>query len=297
MELLQLHYFRTVAKWEHMTKAAQELRIAQPALSKTIARLEEDIGVPLFDRERGRIRLNTFGKAYLERVDKALNLLEEGQKVVSELAGLEHGSIHLATSALDLLSEPLGTFLSLHPEVHFQITQATADEMAILLESGEVDICFTHLPLKHPDISTTTVVKEEIYVAVQSSHRLAQQSSIRLTDVADDPFIGYKEDLPVQKLYDPFFRQAGFTPKFACRVDHPASILKLVRAGLGVALFGCVSKEVDPQLVLLPISEPVCQRHFQMIWHEKRYLSLAARKFCEFITSHFSEPGPASRST
>lgn len=295
MELLQLHYFRTVAKWQHMTKAAQELRIAQPALSKTIARLEEDIGVPLFDRERGRIRLNTFGKAYLERVEKALNLLEEGQKVVSELAGLAHGSIHLATSTLDLLSEPLGTFLSLHPDVHFQITQANTEEMATLMESGDVDVCFTHLPLKHPDVSITTVLKEEIYVAVPSSHRLAQRSSIRLIDVAEDPFIGYKEDLPAQKMYDPLFRQAGFTPKFACRVDDPASILKLVRAGLGVALFGCVSKEADPELALLPISEPVCQRHFQMIWHKKRYLSQAARNFCEFVVEYFAENGAVNR--
>lgn len=289
MELLQLHYFRTVARWQHMTKAAQELRIAQPALSKTIARLEEDIGVPLFDRERGRIRLNTFGKAYLERVEKALNLLDEGQKVVSELAGMEHGSIHLATSTLDLLSEPLGKFLSLHPDVHFQITQAGTEEMANLLAGGDVDICFTHLPFKYPDVSVKTVLREEIYVVVPSTHHLANQNSIRLIDVADDPFIGYKEELPAQKLYDPFFQQAGFTPKFACRVDDPTAILKLVRAGLGVALFGCVSKEADPQLRMLPISQPVCQRHFQMIWHEKRYLSLAARKFCSFITEYFSE--------
>lgn len=295
MELLQLHYFRTVAKWQHMTKAAQELRIAQPALSKTIARLEEDMGVPLFDRERGRIRLNTFGKAYLERVEKALNLLEEGQRVVSELAGLEQGSVHLAVSTLDILAEPLGKFLALHPSVHFQITQANSEEMASLMESGEVDVCFSHLPLKHPDVYVKTVLKEEIYVAVPSSHRFARQSSIRLADVAEDPFIGYKEDFPTQKLYDPFFQRAGFTPNFACRVDDPASILKLVRAGLGVALFGCVSKEADPKLVLLPITEPVCQRHFQMIWHKKRYLSQAARNFCEFVVEYFAENGAVNR--
>lgn len=64
MELLQLQYFRTVARMEHMTKAAKELRIAQPALSKTIARLEEDLGVPLFDRQNRQIKLNEFGRAF-----------------------------------------------------------------------------------------------------------------------------------------------------------------------------------------------------------------------------------------
>jgi LysR family transcriptional activator of glutamate synthase operon len=289
MELLQLQYFRTVAKWQHMTRAAQELRIAQPALSKTISRLEENVGVPLFDRERGRIRLNTYGKAYLERVEKALNLLEEGQKVVSELAGLEHGSIHLATSTLDRLSEPLGEFLSLHPEVQFQITQASMEEMTSLVESGEVDICFTLMPIKHPGLCAMTVLKEDIYLAVPRTHRFAEWKSVRLSEVADEPFIGYKEDFPTQKMNDQFFQQAGIAPKYACRVDDPASILKLIHAGLGIALFGCKSEEEDPHLAMIPIEYPVCQRHFQIIWHEKRYLSMAARKFCDFVMQYFAE--------
>lgn len=92
MELLQLHYFQTVARMEHMTKAAKELRIAQPALSKTIARLEEDLGVPLFDRQSRQIKLNSFGKAFLKSVDTALSALEEGRREVSDLAGMERGA-------------------------------------------------------------------------------------------------------------------------------------------------------------------------------------------------------------
>ena len=82
MELLQLHYFQTVARMEHMTKAAKELRIAQPALSKTIARLEEDLGVQLFDRQNRQIKLNSFRKAFLKSVDTALSALEEGKRGV-----------------------------------------------------------------------------------------------------------------------------------------------------------------------------------------------------------------------
>ncbi len=70
MELLQLKYFQTVARLEHMTKAAEELHIAQPSLSKTIARLEKDLGVPLFDRQGRQITLNSFGKVFLKRVER-----------------------------------------------------------------------------------------------------------------------------------------------------------------------------------------------------------------------------------
>ncbi len=287
MELLQLQYFRTVARMEHMTKAAQELRIAQPALSKTIARLEEGVGVPLFDRHGRQIRLNTFGKAFLDKVEAALTLLEEGQKEVSDLAGLEHGSIHLATATLDRLTEPLSAFLSLHPNVNFRITQTSMEEMAHLLEGGEVDICFTALPMERPDFSVFSVINEDVYLAVPPAHRLAGLHSVRLNEVADEPFIGYKEGFPVQKMNDDFFRKAGIKPNYVCRVDEPASIANLVRAGLGVALVGNCGGRNSP-LHLLSIEYPVCQRHFQIVWHNKRYISKAAIKFRDFMVQYFA---------
>jgi len=292
MELLQLRYFRTVARMEHMTKAAQELRIAQPALSKTISRLEEDVGVPLFDRQGGRIRLNVFGKTFLDKVEKALALLEEGRKEVSELAGLDLGSIHLATSTLDRLSDALGEFLALHPEVNFRITQTSMEEMTHLVEAGEVDMCFTALPIDQPDISAVSVLKEDVYLAVPQGHRFAGRKSIRLNELAEDPFIGYKEGFPFQKMNDLLFQEAGITPNFVCRVDEPAGIASLVRAGLGVALVGNCGGPDSP-LSLLHIEFPICQRNFQIAWHEKRYLSLAARKFRDFLVGYFAESAVA----
>lgn len=288
MELLQLRYFQTVARKEHMTKAAQELRIAQPALSKTISRLEEDIGVPLFDRHGGRIRLNSFGKVFLDKVEMALALLDEGRKEVAEMSGLEQGSIHLATSTLDRLSDALGEFLVFYPEVQFKITQASMEEMTHLVETGEVDMCFTALPIDRPDISAMPVLKEDVYLAVPQGHRLAGRKSIRLSELAEEPFIGYKEELPFQKMNDLFFQEAGIIPNFVCRVDEPTAIASLVRAGLGVALVGNCGGPNSP-LHLLHIESPVCQRHFRVAWHEKRYLSLAARKFRDFLIEYFAE--------
>lgn len=292
MELLQLQYFRTVARLEHITKAAQELRIAQPALSKTIARLEEDIGVPLFDRHGRQIRLNSYGKAFLERVEAALMLLEEGRKEVSELAGLEHGGIHLATSTLDRLAEPIGKFLALHPKVQFRITQASLKEMAQLVETGEVDLCFTPLPTDRTGIQTElraiAVLSEEVYLAVPPDHRLAKRKSIRLSEVASERFIGYKEGIPFQQMNEDFFRAAGFTPNFVCRVDEPSAISSLIQAGLGVGLVGnCAGP--NNSLHILRIEQPVCRRHFHLVWHERRYLSVAARQFRDFVVQYFRE--------
>ncbi|MCR8642911.1 LysR family transcriptional regulator [Paenibacillus sp. N1-5-1-14] len=288
MELLQLQYFRTVARLEHMTKAAQELHIAQPALSKTISRLESDVGVPLFDRYPGKIRLNTFGKLFLDKVEKALSLLEEGKKEVSELAGLDHGSIRLATSTLDRLSDALGEFLAMHPEVNFQITQASMYEMTHLLEVGEVDMCFTALSIEQPDINSVSVLRDKVYLGVPIGHRFAERKSIRLSELAEDSFIGYKEEFPIQQMNDILFQQAGIAPKFVCRVDEPSAITSLVRAGLGVAIVGNCGGPNSP-IRLLPIEFPVCERNFQIVWNEKRYLSLAASKFRDFLIAYFAK--------
>jgi LysR family transcriptional activator of glutamate synthase operon len=288
MELLQLHYFRTVARLEHITKAAQELHIAQPALSKTIARLEEDLGAPLFDRLGRQIRLNAIGKAFLEKAETALAALEEGRREVADLAGMEHGSIYLATTTLNRLSEPLGAFLALHPEINFRLTQASMDEISQLVENGEVDFCFTAMPIERPGIHELPVLKEEVFLAVPPGHRFAKRRSISLSELADDPFVGYKEGYFFQKMNDEFCRTAGITPNVVCEVDEPAAIESLVRAGLGVAFVGACNRSDEAPLILLHIDNPVCQRTFYLVWNEKHYLSKAARKFREFIVQHFA---------
>ncbi|GHO57601.1 hypothetical protein KSB_60760 [Ktedonobacter robiniae] len=125
MDLLQLRYFRVVARREHMTKAAEELCIAQPSLSKTIRRLEKEIGVPLFDRQERSLQLNQFGKAFLEHIEAMFSELEEGQRKVQDMAGLEQGVVSLIAASLPWIPDLLYCFQILHlpftfayPNVH-----------------------------------------------------------------------------------------------------------------------------------------------------------------------------------
>lgn len=292
MELLQLHYFRTVARLEHMTKAAQELHIAQPALSKTIARLEEDLGVPLFDRQGRQIRLNTFGKAFLAKAETALTALEEGRRELADLAGMERGSIHLAAPTLNRLSGLIGDFLTLYPEVQFHLAQASTEEMVQQLENGQIDFCFTALPIKRPGIHELPVLNEEVFLAVPPGHRLASRTSINLSEVADEPFIGYKKENIFWKRDDDLFQKAGIIPKIVCEINEPSAKASLIKAGLGIAFVGaCNRSDEAPPLpfVLLQIDNPGCQSSFQLAWHEKHYLSKAAREFRDFAVQYFDE--------
>lgn len=110
MELLQLHYFRKVARLQHLSQAARELHITQPALSQMIAKLEKELGAPLFSREGRRIRLNAFGEAFLKKVETALEALEEGQRIVADMAGLEKGVVSFDATFIPHFPDVLDAF-------------------------------------------------------------------------------------------------------------------------------------------------------------------------------------------
>ncbi|MEN1986428.1 LysR family transcriptional regulator [Paenibacillus hubeiensis] len=292
MELLQLHYFRITARLGHMTKAAEQLHIAQPALSKTISRLEEDLGVPLFDRSNRQIRLNDFGKAFLAKAEAALSLLEEGRKEITDMAGLERGTIVIATNTLNRLSPALAAFRSQYPEVNFRINQiapAATYSIKELLEEGSVDLAFGSLPSPQPGISNLPVLWTEVFLAVPRGHRFAYRDSISLKEVADEPFIEYKNGHPFREVNDGIIERAGIQRNIVCEVEEPAALGHLVQAGLGVALIpGCKSDE-PPSYPLLRIEGVESRRAFSVAWNDARYLSQAAREFQLFLADFYGK--------
>ncbi|MBB6735900.1 LysR family transcriptional regulator [Cohnella zeiphila] len=293
MELLQLEYFRTVARLEHMTRAAEELRIAQPALSKTISRLEEDLGAPLFDRHSRQIRLNAFGKAFLPKAEAALTALEEGRREVADLAGLARGNVRIATNALNRISGALGAFRELHPDASFRIVQvapAAIGEMTELLEKGEADLAFTAASIDRPGIREQPVLRSEIHLAVHSGHRwFGTRTDIRLEEAANEPFIEYKTGHPYRKTNEDFCRIAGIRPPIVCEVEEPSALYDLVLAGLGVAFVPGGKAHDETKARHLRIVEPVMYRDFSVAWHEDRYQSAAVRQFREFLVSRFAD--------
>lgn len=292
MELLQLQYFRTTARLEHMTKAAEQLHIAQPALSKTISRLEEDLGVPLFDRANRQIRLNAFGKAFLNKVEAALSLLEEGQQEITDMAGLERGTISIATNVLNRLTPAIIAFREQYPEVRFRINQiapAETSTIADLLDQGSVDLGFGPMSLDKQGIQVLPVLQAEVFLAVPRGHRLEHESSIVLQQVAEDPFIEYKVGHPFREINNEISRKAGIQRTIVCEVEEPAALGSLVEAGLGVAFVpGCKGDEI-PKFTRLHIEGTDNRRAFSVAWNETRYQSKAASAFQQFLVEYFAD--------
>ncbi|OCT15461.1 LysR family transcriptional regulator [Paenibacillus pectinilyticus] len=291
MELLQLHYFQTVARLEHMTKAAEELQIAQPSLSKTIARLEEHLGTPLFHRQGRNIRLNPFGKMFLLRVERIFQELEEGQKEIRDMAGLERGSITLAASLTSILPELLSAFLGSYPNVHFRQLLEPAAVIKRQLEEGEVDLCITTAPVEGEEMAWVPLRTEAFYVIVPENHRLAGRDSVSLIELKDESFIGLRSGYWFRTMTDHLCQKAGFTPNTMIEVDEPDAVVLLLRKGLGIMFAPELAWQKREHLMphRLRITDPGCTVTTGLAWSRKHYLSLAAERFRQFVIDYFQQ--------
>ncbi|MEH7083499.1 LysR family transcriptional regulator [Neobacillus drentensis] len=291
MEFLQLQYFQTVARLEHMTKAAEELQIAQPSLSKTIARLEEDLGVPLFDRKNRQLRLNEYGKMFLERVNRIFLELNEGKREIADKAHQGQTQITLAVSIPRVLPELISSFLKHYPEVKFQQVLESTSTMKSQLEKAEIDFCISSVPIEGTDIVWEPLMTEEIYLIVPPEHRLARKEKIFLHEVKNEPFIGMNSGFGFRNLTDEFCRQAGFVPNIAFEGDEPGVIGDLVQQGLGIAFIPEISwiHRLNPFPNKLRIIEPKCKRTIGLGWSKRRYLSEASQQFRQYVIEYFSK--------
>ena len=283
-----------VAKLEHFTRAAEELYVAQPSLSRAIARLEEELGVDLFDRQGRQVRLNRFGRFFLHRVERVLHELEVGKQELADIVGTERGEIGLVfqhTIGVYVLPDMLQEFLSAHPAVTFRLAHTSTAPILRQLREGEFDLCISSLPFDRKQLQATALMTEEIFLAVSSGHRLAARKHIQLKEVADEPFIAMKRGYSLRDIGDELCRKAGFEPKIAFEGDEMPTVRGLAAAGLGVALIPALGWQgvVEPAPVRLHITDPICERTIWLSWDEEHYLSAVTRLFREFVKDYFTQ--------
>lgn len=290
MDLLQLKYFQMVARLEHMTKASKELRIAQPSLSQTLAKLEDDLGVPLFDRRGRSIRLNESGKAFLQRVERAFYELEEGRREAVNRAGQYKKTVSFATIPFPPVTDAVGGYLTRYPDIDFRLDYGDSRSMAHRLERGDIDLCLSSPLIDGPDIDSTPILTEEILLIVPPGHRLAGLGEVRLSELAGDPFICLKEGFGLREATDRFCRLAGFAPNVVFEAEELSMLQPLVKSGVGVAFLPALSwrKDIGSDNELLHIRDFVCRRTIGLAWRHQRELSWEARRFRQYLLDYFA---------
>jgi DNA-binding transcriptional LysR family regulator len=287
MELRHLIYFEAVARHQHVSRAAAELAVAQPAVSKQIHDLERELGgVALFERVGRNVRLTDAGVALLEHVRIILAQVEAARAEIRERVGLERGRVAIGappTVGIQMLPEALAEFNRRYPRLELVMREGGTQTMLGLLETGDVDLAVVTLPVARRGLRVATLFSEELVVVVPPAHPLAGRGAVAFAELAEEPFLLYPRGYGMRDKTLEACQQAGFTPRIVLDGGEMDMVLRLAETGLGIALMPRLALDGSRQLVALRVSDQQLQRTMALVSREDRALAPAARALRDFL--------------
>ena len=290
MHLDELHWFVVLAETEHVTDAAAELQISQPTLSRAIARLEDQVGVALFDRVNRRLRLNASGAILLEHARRATAELRSADERIAALNDPDTGTVRLAflhSLASWYVPDLLRRFRLHAPDVRFELFQGAAHQLTDRVLEAQVDLAITSPRPRGPGYAWHALYSERLCVAVPRDHRLASRTRLRLVDVADEPFIALRAEFGLRQLTDELCSAAGIKPEVVFEAAEISAMEGLVAAGFGVAVVPVPrAARGEPMAAYVPLSDAGARRQVGLALASGRGLSPAATRFVEFTEKH-----------
>lgn len=286
MEWHQLEYLRAVARLQNVSRAAEELHVAQPALSRSIARLERELGVRLFDRTPRALTLTRAGAAFVPYVERAVAELDEGRRVLQDLGDVGERTIALGflhTLGAEYVPRLVAAFKVAHPDVRFDFNQNATNVLERQLDAGALDLCLIAAgSVGDRRITWRPLLEEEVILIVPRDHRFASRETIRLADAAGESFVSFKRGIAMRDLSDELCGRAGFQPAITFEGEESMTVSGFVAAGLGIAIVPSVTPP-SRGVVRLRITAPEAHRNIGVAWRTDRYLSRAARAFRDFL--------------
>ncbi len=292
MELQQLKYFREVAEQQHVTRAAAKLFVSQSAVSRAIAQLEKELGVPLFYRNGRSISLSKFGQEFLPFVIKAQNHLENGFRAIQDQINPDTGVVacgFLGSLGSELVPRLIEAYRRRWPAVQFTLVQRSGEALTKLLLDGSVDLCLS-VPgvFDHPTLKWSALKDEKLIVAVPQTHRLAARRTIKFRDLREDAFLALTSGRTLRVIFNDACASAGFSPRIAFEAMDITTLRGMVAAGLGVALLPPSSSAVKGS-VEVRLAKPQLVRPIGIAWVEERYMPPCSVNFRNFTESFFRE--------
>lgn len=284
MELRQLRYFVKAAREGTFTRAAEQLFMAQPPLSLQIHKLEEELGVQLFERAGRGVVLTAPGRAFLVKVERLLRELDTVVQEARDLAGAGRGT--LAIGAVPVLATTIlpGAVAEVHrrlPGIDFHLYEGGPADVAERVREYELEMGFVPLPAGLPELEEIGLWENEMVLVTPPGHRLAHRKQVRLADLASERFV-FPSRARTPVIYETIVeacRVAGFEPQIVCKGPGPDTIVRLVEAAIGISVLPRISAQIVPgsSVALIPISEPPLRARYGVLRRQTGYVSKAAK--------------------
>lgn len=239
MEFRQLKYFITVAEELHFGRAARSLYLSQPALSKQIQALENNLEIQLFERTKHSCKLTPAGQKFLETAYRILHEVEEGIQVTRQVADGQVGKIRIGLTEATLFGfapSILKMYRERYPQVDLVLTSSGTEANVEALRTYQIDVGFVYLPIREPTLCVHLLYEQLYIAALPASHALAAHKQIPIESLANEPLIIYPRSLaPV--LYADLIKcceQAGFIPNIVQEAELAQTRLGWAAAGMGI---------------------------------------------------------------
>ncbi|GER67173.1 HTH-type transcriptional regulator GltC [Weizmannia acidilactici] len=293
MELRQLIYFIEVAKREHVTRAAEDLHVAQSAISRQISLLEAELGVTLFLREGRNVKLTPIGKVFLEHAEKVVNEINKAKQRMNEFLDPDTGHVRLGFStglSVQPFSALLAQFRKMHPNLQYQFVQGTPNYLTRLIENGELDLAISSpVPDNHPAVAGEILYMEKLMLLFRRDHWLSGQELIRLSQLKSEHFITFRSGFLIREMLVSACQQAGFEPAIAFEGEDMETIKGLVASGTGVAILPepALLFNLSKEIVTAEISDTQFMRPVGVMVPKKREIAPSEKKLYEFLKSFY----------
>jgi LysR family transcriptional regulator, transcription activator of glutamate synthase operon len=286
MELRQLRYVEAVARHRHFTRAADELHVAQSALSHQIKRLEAELGTELFSRNSRSVIVTEAGEAVAARARGVLDQVDGLRHEVDELRGLVRGEIGIgATLPAGQIDVPdvLVSFSEAYPGIEVELQEGTAGDVLGFLLEGRIDVAFSLLAQEPPpEIAVEQLGEEEIVVAFPAG-KGPDRDRVTAAELSRHSLITPRSGSAIKQAVDALVARAGKTLDISLESGDPFLLRCLVSAGFGAAILPIsLTRREGPPIDVRGL-RPAVRLPATLIWDDRRHQTPAARAFIDFI--------------
>lgn len=296
MNLKQAHYVRTIAEVGTITGAAKQLYITQPSLSQMLKQIENEIGMPLFDRSVSPFKLTYAGERYLKAAE---TMLAVEDKLNAELKSIKHensGRLRLGmsvTRAVQVLPTVLPIFSKQYPNVTLELTECGSAALEELLQKGQIDLAMAAMETNGTSLAYELIEKETFGILAGKDSQIAKAHAsgtpVTLSEAADDSFVYLNQTHSARVVQDKLFRKYGFVPK---KILLETDSLELARriaieAGACMLIPNIYADEYVRQLraSFFPLEDYENHRHFYACYRKDDYVPKYVRDFLNITTS------------
>ncbi|MFL1387367.1 LysR family transcriptional regulator [Pseudomonas tritici] len=287
-DLADLRGFLAVADLGSFSAAAQSLHLSQSALSRRVDKLEQALGVQLFERTTRRVELSTIGRGFLPRARNVLNELESALIGFHDLAYRLSGEVTIAcvpSAVAYFLPDVIRQYHAKYPGIRVRVIDESSSAILTVVARGEADFGLTYIGTQDADVVFQPLLEEDFVVALQVGHPLTERTSLTWDDLAGVDYISLAQGSGNRFLIDQALAHREVRPRSFCEVKHVPALVSLVEAGLGV---GVVPKLAMPAkghatLVTRPLTDPAISRTLGLISRRGRALSPVAQLLFDLL--------------